>query len=44
MPAFLFESLRATATILPSIEYVDERYDEGGAFGVEGMVLIRPPV
>jgi len=42
--AVFSESLHATATIFPSIEYADEKHRERDVFGVEGMVLIRPPV
>ena len=38
------ESLHATATVFPSIECTDEKHRVKDVFGIEGMVLIRPPV
>ena len=54
--AVFFESLYVTATVVPSVEYADEKcredlYSVGGeecregdVFGVKGIALIRPPV
>ena len=42
--AVFSECRYATATIFPSIEYVDEKHCELAMCDVKGMVLIRPPV
>ena len=36
----VYESLHATATILPSVEYVDEKHDKERVSGAKGVTLI----